>query len=286
MVFRGPSILEEALSVWCWRHGGEYSLECSAESGPDDPVRFSLFPESALPPEEAVTSLKGALFNWSGAAGVDFDTPEFRIRPVRNDWARMWKRFFRGRDVGRRLHIAPPWEESHPEDRLLLTIDPGASFGTGHHPTTVLCIEFLEDRELSGKHILDAGCGSGVLSLAAVLLGAAETTGFDNDPEAVATAVANARRIGLDSRCAFLIGSEETVDGMSFDLILCNMLPRYSLPMLPALLGTLRPGGVFFLSGMDVGVFEDTRARLEAVSLKCRDIRSGGGWSACLLEKS
>lgn len=276
LVFYGHPLLEEGVATWCDIHGLEYATE----TRPEDPVRcrFSVFPGESLSPDEAGQDFLQFLDGWMAAAGMDEQLPQLRVRAVRQDWERAWKRFFKGKPVGARFYIAPPWEEAVPGARILLSIDPGPCFGTGHHPTTMLCIRYLETFPPRGLAVLDAGCGSGVLACAALLLGAGEACGFDIDGQAVVVAGANAVRNGLAAE--FRSGGAATFAGSTFDVILANMLPRNFLPMVPALLAMSRSGGSILFSGIALEQREEVRAKLAGFPLDLEEELSLGEWFA------
>jgi ribosomal protein L11 methyltransferase len=167
-------------------------------------------------------------------------------------WVEQWKRFYRPFKVGPRLVIRPPWEAftATPGD-IVLTLNPGQAFGTGLHPTTQLCLEVLEAclATQPWMRLLDVGCGSGILSLAAVLFGCPGAYGIDVDPVAVRVARVNARLNHLSQQVAFAVGSLEVVDGQ-FDLIVANILLEPILALLPAFRTVCMPGGTLILSGM------------------------------------
>ena len=131
---------------------------------------------------EALSFLEPTLKN----AGVEYTLDTASIKET--DWADNWKKYFKVTEIGKRLVICPSWEEYNNDDKAVLRIDPGAAFGTGTHATTSLCLELLEKYTKIGDKILDIGCGSGILSIAACLLGAEMADGVDIDPTSVKVA--------------------------------------------------------------------------------------------------
>jgi ribosomal protein L11 methyltransferase len=167
-------------------------------------------------------------------------------------WVELWKRFYRPFKIGQRLIIRPPWERYDAiAGELILTLNPGQAFGTGLHATTQLCLSLLETIFASrpGARLLDLGCGSGILSLAAVLFGSAAASGVDLDRLAVWVARGNARLNHLSRQATFAPGSLEVV-AECFDVIVANILLEPILAMLPALHRAIVPGGVVVLSGI------------------------------------
>jgi ribosomal protein L11 methyltransferase len=170
------------------------------------------------------------------------------------DWAESWKAFFPVMRVGRRIVIRPTWRRHRagPGD-VVLALDPGMAFGTGLHPTTRLCLAALEpmvdDGRLAGSRVLDVGCGSGILAIAALRLGATSALGVDTDPIAVESTAANARRNDLARRLRAREGSLPTGAG-PFDVVLANLIAGVLVPVAPLLRDELRPGGTLLASGI------------------------------------
>ncbi|MBI3329380.1 MAG: 50S ribosomal protein L11 methyltransferase [Nitrospinae bacterium] len=167
-------------------------------------------------------------------------------------WLKQWKRFYRPFKVGRHLIIRPPWEPYAAADGdVVLTLNPGRAFGTGLHATTQLCLDFLEALAPArlGARLLDVGCGSGILSLAAVLFGFREAVGVDLDRIAVRVARTNARLNHLTKQVTFATGSLEAVAG-PFEVIVANILLEPIVAMLKDLHAVLAPGGTVILSGL------------------------------------
>jgi ribosomal protein L11 methyltransferase len=167
-------------------------------------------------------------------------------------WVEQWQRFYRPFKVGARLIIRPPWEPyAAATDEIVLTLNPGQAFGTGLHATTQLCLDLL-DKEggvRPGATLLDVGCGSGILSLAAVLLGFGAAVGLDLDCVAVRVARINARLNHLSTRVTFAVGSLEVV-ARRFEVIVANILLEPILAMLRPLHTVVIAGGVVILSGI------------------------------------
>jgi ribosomal protein L11 methyltransferase len=163
-------------------------------------------------------------------------------------WEREWLKDFRPMRFGRRLWVCPAGQPAGSPNAVVLELDPGLAFGTGTHATTALCLEWLEGRPLAGLRLLDYGCGSGILALAALKLGARSATAFDIDPQAITATRENAakNRIGgsltVVERAAAISGP--------FDLVVANILAQPLVELAPALAGHCRAGAAILLAGM------------------------------------
>jgi ribosomal protein L11 methyltransferase len=179
--------------------------------------------------------------------------PEFR-EVVEQDWSLEWKKNYHPLRIGSRLMILPSWIDLPPAPGdAVIRLDPGMAFGTGMHPTTQLCLEALEDLVVPGMEVIDVGCGSGILAIAALQLGAGRATGVDIDPEAVRIARENANLNGVGALAEFRPGSLQDLlsEGRSAPLVCANILAVVLRQMLSeGLANLLRPGGHLVLSGI------------------------------------
>ncbi len=175
------------------------------------------------------------------------ETPSFSIEDVaEQNWVQLTQSQFDPIRVSERLWIVPSWHQSPDPAALNLILDPGMAFGTGSHPTTRLCLEWLERNVSPACSVLDYGCGSGILAIAAARLGAGRVAGVDIDPQAVEAACANAERNGVT---ALFADSAEPVAG-EYDLVVANILSNPLRVLAPAIVGHVRPGGRLALSGI------------------------------------
>jgi ribosomal protein L11 methyltransferase len=201
------------------------------------------------------------------------------------DWAEAWKEHFHVERYGERIVIVPSWltYKARPGDAVVM-LDPGMAFGTGQHETTRLCLETLERAVRPGTRVLDAGCGSGILSLAAARLGATEVVAVDIDRQAAAIATDNARRNGIDGIVRAAAGSlgdgwpfAEPAAGR-FDVVVANIIASVIVRLAPDLTGALAPGGRLIVSG----VIEEREAEvvnaLEAAGARIAGIRAMADW--------
>jgi ribosomal protein L11 methyltransferase len=210
---------------------------------------------------------------------------ELQTRIVREtDWAEAWKAFFPVLRVGRRLVIRPTWRRHRREpDDVVLALDPGMAFGTGLHPTTRLCLAGLEaladDGRVDGARVLDVGCGSGILAIAALKLGAITAYGLDTDPIAVESTVANARRNRLGRRITARLGSLPSGEP-PFEVVLANLIAGVLVRLAGALRDELRPGGTLLASGIFIDREAEVQEAFERIGLTVRDRRAEGDWVA------
>ncbi|HWQ51417.1 MAG TPA: 50S ribosomal protein L11 methyltransferase [Terriglobales bacterium] len=204
------------------------------------------------------------------------------------DWADNWKQYFKPLTVGEKLLIKPSWEEvEDAAGRVILEIDPASSFGTGAHHTTQLCLTELEGLPAHGAKVLDMGCGSGILGIAAVLLGADRVTMVDIDENAVKTAGENARKNGIEAGRLLLLSGDVTGDdalaekiGGEYDIVLANIVADVILGMRRELAAALRSGGTLVVSGiLEERAHEVAQGLSECGLAPCRTA-SQGGWSA------
>ena len=225
---------------------------------------------------------------------------ELTVRVVHEaDWAEAWKRHFPVLRIGRRLVIRPTWRRHRAQpDDVVLALDPGMAFGTGLHPTTRLClaeIEALADEGRletgrggaapEGVRVLDVGCGSGILAIASVRLGAASAVACDVDSIAVEATTSNARRNRLARRVRAIPGSVPTGRG-PFDVVLANLVASLLIALARDLAAEVRPGGVLVASGIFVDREADVRSALAKAGLAVEGRRTEGDWVALRLHRS
>ncbi|MCD7787005.1 MAG: 50S ribosomal protein L11 methyltransferase [Oscillospiraceae bacterium] len=173
------------------------------------------------------------------------------------DWADGWKRQFQSIEIGAKLRILPDWMDAPADGRVNLRLEPGNAFGTGSHATTKMCLEALDKMELDGKRALDLGCGSGILAIAALLLGCSMTAGCDHNPDAQSAARENAMRNGIAPErlklCTGDILHEERLQaslGGGYDVVLANIVADVIIPLSTFARRFLAPEGRFVVSGV------------------------------------
>lgn len=197
-------------------------------------------------PQEAVSFISDRL----RAEGIDFAIDLGSC--AREDWENNWKQYFKPIAVGKKLLIHPVWIEDYDaQGRIPLHLEPGVAFGTGTHETTRLCLEALEENILPGTHMLDVGCGSGILSVAGMLLGAEAATGVDIDRLAVKVAVENGRLNGLCEPAFHMIHGNLTdrVSG-KFQVVTANIVADAIIALTPSIIDFLDEGAAYIVSGI------------------------------------
>ena len=221
-------------------------------------------------------------------------------------WSEEWKRFYHVQHIGPRLVVRPSWEpyDAQPGE-VVVELDPGTAFGTGQHETTRLCLEALE-REIAGApQVLDVGAGSGILAIAAALLGAGRVRACDNDAETVAIAIENARMNGVADRIDFRAGSMPGAPEVGApmigtptrawpwdepptaccDLLVANISSTVNVLLLPAFAQAIRPGGTVILSGFIARDADEVRDAARAVGLLPARLEGKGEWR-CLVARA
>jgi ribosomal protein L11 methyltransferase len=164
------------------------------------------------------------------------------------DWAREWMDNFHPMKFGQRLWICPSWREIPEPDAVNVMLDPGLAFGTGTHPTTALCLTWLDGLNLEGKTVVDFGCGSGILSLAALKLGAKEVIGIDIDPQALQASRANAERNNVSDRLHLYLPKDQPT--LKADVVVANILAGPLRELAPTITAFIAPNGLLALSGV------------------------------------
>ena len=221
-------------------------------------------------------------------------------------WSEEWKRFYHVQHIGPRLVVRPSWEPYDPQPgEVVVELDPGTAFGTGQHETTRLCLEALEREIVGAPQVLDVGAGSGILAIAAALLGAGRVRACDNDAETVAIAIENARMNGVAERIDFRAGSMPgaPVKGAPMigtptlawpwdepprsccDLLVANISSTVNVLLLPAFAQAIRPGGTVILSGFIARDADEVRAAAAAVGLIVERLEGEGEWR-CLVARA
>ncbi|MFM5577882.1 50S ribosomal protein L11 methyltransferase [Aeromonas veronii] len=176
------------------------------------------------------------------------------------DWVREWMDHFHPMQFGERLWICPSWRDVPNPDAVNVMLDPGLAFGTGTHPTTALCLQWLDGLDLTGKTVVDFGCGSGILGIAALKLGAARVIGIDIDPQAIQASRDNAARNGVADQIELYLPADQPQD-VEADVVVANILAGPLRELAPLIAGHGKPGSLMALSG----VLESQAPELETI---------------------
>jgi ribosomal protein L11 methyltransferase len=272
-----PGDLSEGLTNLAWELG---ALGVVEEEEPGRGARLrAFFPEtvaaSAL--EESVRRYLDGLRALGFAPAADV-----RVAALADEnWADAWRVHFKPRAVGRRLVVAPPWDLPAPNGRIVIEIEPGRAFGTGHHGTTAGCLEALEaaiERDPPSR-MLDLGTGSGILAIAAARLGVASVLAVDDDPDAVACAMANAARNHVSDRVRCALADAATLREPRVPLVVANLLSAAHRRLAAQYLRSLTPGGTLLLGGILDAEAADLGGALAHHGLIHRASRSVEGWT-------
>jgi ribosomal protein L11 methyltransferase len=249
------------------RHGAQ---SVTLTDAADDPVLEPGPGETPLWSDTRITGLFSADADVDALSNDIIDTlelvelPKHRVESLADrKWEREWLRDFGPMQFGNRLWVCPGDSEPQDADAVIVRLDPGLAFGTGTHATTALCLEWLDGLDLDGKTMLDYGCGSGVLAIAALKLGAANATAMDIDPQAVTATKANAVRNGVISieespagagshraKAALQVVGSDAEIGARYDVIVANILAGPLLELAESLTTRLSSGGKLALSGI------------------------------------
>lgn len=259
----------EDWSGWCevfGRHGISGTVQT------DEPPTLSGY--LAPGKDELLAALRDDLTAF-GARGVETDVVE------EEDWAEAWKQFFKPRRVGERFVVTPTWEPYEPEPGdLVITLDPGQAFGTGDHPTTRGCLELLEKVGGEGKEVADIGCGSGILSVGAMLLGAKSVAGVDMESPSVVSTRENLARCGFEGEIFEGKGFDPLPEDATYDLVVSNIISAALIGLAPEASRRVRPGGHWVVSGIIHENWPDVWKRAEQCGFSLVERFEEGDWVA------
>jgi ribosomal protein L11 methyltransferase len=256
---------------------------------PDQPVKVHAYLPVDGREEEARQRIAEGLWHLS-SIGIGL-VGELETRVIHEeDWAHAWQEHYHVTHIGKRLVICPSWRDYTPaEGEVVMTLDPGMAFGTGLHPTTRMCLEELERRIRPGMRVLDLGTGSGILALAAALLGAAQVDAYDISSVAVESARENVVRNNLTERVRVFQGTldeQRSVELASrYDVLVVNILAGVIGSLAPFLAAVLAPGALLIASG----IIEERRADAEQALLGCglsmTEVTQNGDWLLFVMHK-
>ena len=205
------------------------------------------------------------------------------------DWENNWKQFYKPMEIGERLLVVPEWEQAQEDGRVKLVLNPGLTFGTGSHATTRLCLQALEQHIHSGEKVLDLGCGSGILSIAALLLGAKDAFACDIDDKCIGVAYENAALNGVGKKHYTVRAGDVLSDkrlqkefGGDYDVIVANIVADVIIALAPQVGKLLKKGGIFLCSGIIDDRADEVKEQLIAAGWQIEETRSSEGWFSYL----
>lgn len=222
----------------------------------DQPILEPALGETPLWDNTRVTGLFNAdidtdVATVAATASYGDNLPPYRWEILEDkDWEREWMENFHPIQCGQRLWICPSWRQPPEADAVNLMLDPGLAFGTGTHPTTFLCLQWLDGLDLQDKQVVDYGCGSGILGIAALLLGAREVIAVDNDPQALIATRDNAQRNGIAAERLHTYLPEDTPNNVQAEVVVANILAGPLVELSPTLAALTQANGLLALSGL------------------------------------
>lgn len=287
-----PDDFEDLMAgrVGHWDYLEEGLAEALTQGNPSVTVYI---PENAQGAEQ-MTAVKSLLAQLkAGPQAEAYGSLNMTVKGIREeDWANNWKQYFKPLPIGDRLWITPTWvDEPIPEGRTALWIDPGSSFGTGQHDTTKLCLKFLEGCVEKDAHVLDIGCGSGILSIGAMLLGAKDAVAIDIEQNAAEAAAENAERNGIDlanyeTICGNILEDAALVEhlGTGYDVVCANIVADILIAMRKLFVQFMKPKAKLMLSGIIDERLNEVLESMQEEGLKVLKAEHSAGWAAVLLE--
>jgi ribosomal protein L11 methyltransferase len=272
-----PAQAAEILANFLWEQG---ALGVVEEDSAERPPRLRAFFGPDLDPAGLTARLGEYVASLADLGLVVPAAPT--LRPLADPgWHEAWRAHFRPLPVGRRLLVAPPWEAAAVDGRVVVVIEPGRAFGTGHHASTVGCLVRLEARlhRRPPARLLDVGTGSGILAIAAARLGVASVVAVDDDPDAVAAARANAARNGVADRVEVRFGDAATLALPPTPLVTANLLAGAHRRLAPVYRRLVEPGGRLILGGLLDGEAAEVARVLGAEGFAPAASVSREGWT-------
>ena len=282
-----PREFVEPLSHVFYRYGhGGVAVEVRGGFNPDEgelpAARGTVTVKTYLPIDPTTEARRSGI-----DVGVKLVAYLCPISPLRErileeeDWRRAWRRHFHVLHLGKRIVVVPTWRHYQPRDsEVVIGLDPGMAFGTGHHPTTRMCLEVLEELSKPGMKVLDVGCGSGILAIAAAKLGAASVLGLEIDDVAARDATSNVLRNGVARAVTVLAGTlpRPEVGADSFDIAIANIAAKVVSELSGELVAAVRHGGSIIASGILLDKQATVERSLRAAGAVIERVVTDGDW--------
>ncbi|ADC50724.1 MULTISPECIES: 50S ribosomal protein L11 methyltransferase [Alkalihalophilus] len=280
-------VIEDPIDLikdWGVHYGEIYQL--SPDDYPEDGVIVkAYFPVNSFL-LETIDEVKASI-NGLTTYEIDLGRNSVQLAEVNEeDWATAWKKYYKPVKISKSITITPTWEDYTPtEDEMIIELDPGMAFGTGTHPTTVLCIQALESVMQGGEEVIDVGTGSGVLSIAAAKLGAKRVIGLDLDQVAVDSAALNVELNQVHDTVTVRQGNLlEQIDG-SYDLVVANILAEVIVQFVQDAAAILKPGGAFITSGIIKRKKQEVKDSLVSAGFTIDEVIEMDDWVAIIARK-
>ena len=264
----------------------DYIDEKLLENDTEETKIMAYFSEEETNLPEKISVIKEKIRNLT-EFGLSIGSGTVELSNVnQEDWESAWKQYFKPVHVTDRIVVKPEWEEYSPQEgEIVIEIDPGMAFGTGTHETTSMCINQIEKNLKAGDRVIDIGSGSGILSMAAVLLGAEKATGVDLDPVAVRVALENVELNNLQDKIEILHGNLTDVIREKADIVVANIMADIILILLEDVREFIKDDGLFISSG----IIQEKRAAVEARLLEKNfsivEVETKGEWCAITAQK-
>jgi ribosomal protein L11 methyltransferase len=290
-----PPEYVEPLSHIFYRYGeGGVAIESPAGFNPDEgentPQLQTVKIVTFVPLDESARSRKSNIEIAVRLVAHFATISEIKEREVEEeDWESNWKEYFHPIRVGSNLVICPTWRAHQSlDDDVLIKLDPGMAFGTGHHPTTRMCMELLETLIVGGEKVIDVGCGSGILSISAAKLGAGDILGIEIESRSVEVALENCELNGISSQVTILNGSfpEIRVENAAFDVALANIAAKVVINLSEYIVGAVANGGRLVLSGILESSLKDVEKEYSLHGVHFDKVLVDGDWTAVLATKN
>ncbi|AEG59414.1 50S ribosomal protein L11 methyltransferase [Desulforamulus ruminis] len=278
VVIEDPALISKYIAANIWDH---YEFSPEVLNRPL-PLVKAYFPQGPGL-EDRLVILQDRL------AGLDLpELPRVETKAVADeDWATSWMAYYKPMEIGHRLAVKPSWEEyTPPAGRILLELDPGMAFGCGNHPTTTMCMEYLEKIIQGGEVVADVGTGTGILAITSAKLGASRVSAVDLDEVAVKVAAENVQLNQVADRVEVLQGNLLDKVKPPVDVLIANIVANVILMLAPAVPEILKPGGYFITSGIIRFRAEEVREKLQQAGFAVLEKKEDGEWISylCVLE--